>query len=232
MSAVQFNLLPDVKLEYVKAQRSRSLVTTIAVLVTGVAVAILLVMIFTVEVVQKKQINDAAAAVTTANKELSGISGLNQVLTVQNQLTALSTLHQNKHISSRLMVYLPEIVPSNVQVTQANLDLAANTITISGTASNQLAVNTFIDTLKFAQFKTDSQGAAQPAFTSVVESSFALGGSGATFTITANIDPALFANSGKTPQIILNNQVTTRSVLEDPSNLLFSGQTNTKQGSQ
>lgn len=227
MSSVQFNLLPDVKLQFVNAQRSRKLITTIAVLASAIAIGILLVMIFTVEIVQKKQLNDAASAVTTANKQLSGITGLNQVLTVQNQLKALSSLHQQNHISSRFMTYLPEITPNNVQINQAALDLTANppTITITGTAGSQLAVNVFIDTLKFAKFKATSQSAAQPVFGSVVESAFSLTQSGATYTITADVDPSLFTNSGQIPQIILNNQVTTRSVLEDPSNFLFTGTT-------
>ncbi|HXY17920.1 MAG TPA: PilN domain-containing protein [Candidatus Nitrosopolaris sp.] len=231
MSGVQFNLLPDVKLAYVKAQRSRRLVTVVAVLLSSVAIAILLIMVFTVEVVQRKQLNDAAAAVTTANKQLSGIAGLDQVMTVQNQLYALATLHQQKHISSRLMLpYLPNITPSNVQISQVSLDLTKNTLSISGTAASQLAVNTFVDTLEFAQFKVGSQS-ARAAFTSVVESTFSLTNNGTTYTITANVDPGLFANTGQTPQIILNNQITTRSVLEDPSNFLFTG-TNSKQGSQ
>ncbi|MGA3150688.1 MAG: PilN domain-containing protein [Candidatus Saccharimonadales bacterium] len=234
MSAVQFNLLPDVKLEYIKAQTSRSLATSIAVLATAVAIAILIIMLFTAEVIQKKQLSDAETSVTTASKQLTGITGLGQVLTVQNQLATLSKLHANKHITSRIFTYLPEITPSNVQITEANLDLTSNSLTVSGMAASQLAVNTFIDTLEFTNYKANAQNSEHPAFTSVIESAFALTDNGATYTITAQFDPALFANSNQqTPQIILHNQVTTRSVLNDPSNVLFSGQTNsTKSGGQ
>lgn len=233
MSAMQFNLLPDIKLEYIKAERSRKVVASIGLLVSAIAVAILLIMLFTVEVVQKKQLSDAASAVTTANKDLSGITGLNKVLTVQNQLGTLATLHQSKHISSRIFTYLPEITPSNVKITQITMDLSQNTITITGTADSQLAVNTFIDTLKFAQFKASSSDTEHPAFTNVVESAFSLTATGSTYTINATLDPALFANPGsQTPQIILHNQVTTRSVLEDPGNVLFSAPPKTTTGAQ
>lgn len=232
MSGVQFNLLPDVKLEYVKTERSRRTVTTLAILCSAIALGILILMLFTVEVVQKKQLNDASKAVTTANKQLAKVPGLAKVLTVQNQLTALTTLHQSKHISSRFMTYLPEIAPANITINQASIDLAQNTMTISGTGSDQLAVNTFVDTLKFAQFKANPQDSNHTAFTSVVESAFGLSTAGATYTITANVDPALFANTGKTPIIILNNQVTTRSVLDDPSNQLFSGSTGSSSSSK
>jgi Tfp pilus assembly protein PilN len=227
MSAMQFNLLPDVKLEYIKAERSRKVAASLALLISGVAVAILLIMLITVEVVQKKQLSNAASAVTTANKQLSDITGLSEVLTVQNQLGALTTLHQQKHITSRIFTYLPEITPDNVKITQTSLDFVKDSITITGTASSQLAVNTFVDTLKFTQYKATAQASQQAAFSAVVESAFSLSDNGATYTIDAQFDPALFTNSGQIPQIILKNQVTTRSVLEDPSNTLFSGQTKT-----
>jgi Tfp pilus assembly protein PilN len=231
MSGMQFNLLPDVKLEFIKAERSRKVVASLALLVSGIAVGILVIMLFTVEIVQKKQLSDATASVTTASRQLSSITGLDKVLTVQNQLGTLVTLHQSKHISSRAFVYLPEISPSNVKITQTTLDFTANSIVITGTASSQLAVNTFIDTLKFAQYKASSTDTEHPAFSAVVESSFALTSTGATYTIDAQFEPALFANTQtQIPQIILHNQVTTRSVLEDPGNVLFSAQPKT--GSQ
>jgi Tfp pilus assembly protein PilN len=224
MSAMQFNLLPDVKLEYIKAQRSRNTVSTVAFIATGISIAILVIMLFTVEVVQKKQLNDAASAVTTASKQLSGISNLNKVLTVRNQLGTLATLHQQKHITSRIFNYLPAITPSNVQITQTSLDFVKNTIAITGTASSQLAVNTFVDTLKFTQYQANAQDTKHQAFSAVVESAFSLTNNSATYTIDAQFDPALFTNTGETPQIVLQNQITTRSVLDDPSNTLFTGQ--------
>src|SRR4051812_38148823 len=107
MSNLQFNLLPDVKLAYITAQKTRNLIIAVALAVTGVALVIFLITLFTVEVVQKKQLKDASANVTKASQDLKNIPGLDQVLTVQNQLIALQTLHQGKHASSRIYTYLP-----------------------------------------------------------------------------------------------------------------------------
>jgi Tfp pilus assembly protein PilN len=235
MSAIQFNLLPDIKLKYIEAQRSRNLVFGVALLVSAAAIVGFLIMLFTVEVVQKKQLDNANKAVTSASQQLQGISDLDKVLTVQNQLQTLTSLHASKHITSRLFSYLPEVTPTDVNISSVNLDTTNNTLAITGTADSQLSVNTFIDTLKFTTYKANSQDSEHVAFPSVVEDSFSFDQGKASFSLTVGYDPVLFSNTtGQTPQLIIHNQVTTRSVLEDPSNVLFNGQPNgqTQAGSQ
>src|SRR5438309_11123953 len=153
MSAVQFNLLPDVKLNYIKAQRSKSIVVTISLVVTGAALALFIILLFTVDVLQKKQLSDADKDIKASSQKLEAIPNLDKVLTIQNQLSALSNLHHNKHIASRIFNYLPQVTPSNVRIGSISTDFVGNTMTVDGTAGSQHDVNVFIDTLKFTTYK-------------------------------------------------------------------------------
>ena len=226
MSDLQFNLLPDVKLDYLKAQRSRKLIISTAAAVTLAAVALFLALIFTADVVQKHLISNADNSVTQATKQLQNQPNLDKILTVQNQLTTLSSLHKQNTVSSRLFTYLPELTPVNVKIGQMTLDFSSNTLSIGGTADSPHTVNTFIDTLKFTTYKVGSQDSNHPAFTSVVESGFSINPGNVSYSLTITFDPTLFSNDiSQAPTLNVPQLTTTRSVLGDPSNALFNGQT-------
>jgi Tfp pilus assembly protein PilN len=228
MSGVEFNLLPDTKMDVVKAGRTRSTIISIAFLVSAASLAIFLLLLFTVYVVQNKQLSDANKDIQTANDKLKGINSIEKILTVQNQLDTLPGLHQGKHISSRLFSYLPQVTPTNVSITHLTLDTATNQLKISGDANSQHAVNTFADTLKFTTFKINRDDDPKKAFPTVVESEFALSGSTdkeVTYTLDVSFDPALFSGSQSAPSLQVPSLTTTRSVLDDPNNQLFTGQT-------
>jgi len=226
--AVQFNLLPDVKAQYVKAQRSKSLITSVAILVSAVAIGIFVVMFLSVSVVQKKILSDADGAIERYTKELKDIPNIEEILTIQNQLDSLSGLHQNKHISSRLFSYLPQVTPAEVKISRVNLDFLSNTMVIDGTAPSQIAINTFIDTLKFTTFKVGDQDQGW-AFPSVTESSFSINAGQVSYGISLTFDPKLFANNLtdgngaiQTPILVVPQTVTTHA--GDPANPLFNSQ--------
>lgn len=230
MSKVQFNLLPDIKINLQKTERLRRLVVTITVLVTASAVGIFLFMLFTVDVIQAKSMRDAAKDVDSASAQLKNIPALDNIITVQNQLKSLPSLHQGKHISSRIFTYLPQVTPTNVSINKLNLDLKQNTLVISGTADSQKTVNAYIDSLKNATYKVGDQGPATIAFPSVVESNFSINGSTVGYTINIQFDPKLFANNlldsqGKpqTPKLSVPNQTSSPSVLPN-SDGLFNNQ--------
>ena len=225
MNRVEFNLLPDLKMDVVKATRARKTIVSIAFLASAASLTILVLLLFTVYIVQNKQLSDASNDIETANETLKNTSGLVQILTVQNQLKTLPGLHQNKHISSRLFAYLPQVTPTNVSIGSLILDLAANTMQISGTAESQHAVNTFIDTLKFTKYTIANDGTAKDAFPIVIESNFALSGAQVSYTLDVQFDPVLFSNNQAAPTLQVPSLTTTRSVVDNPSNLLFTGQT-------
>jgi hypothetical protein len=225
MSSVQFNLLPDSKLEFNRTQHAKKLVFSIAIISCAASLAILLVMLGLVDGVQKKLMVDAADKADKTSKQLEKMD-VNKIITVQNQLKVLPGLHQKKHVASRIFTYLPHVTPSNVSINKLDLDLTKNTISISGTAGSQKDVNTFIDTLKFATYKIGSNGPT-PAFSNVVESGFNLTPTGVGYGIDMQFDPKLFVNNltddkGKliTPVISVDKS-SFNSPLKDPSSTLF-----------
>jgi Tfp pilus assembly protein PilN len=211
MSRVQFNLLPDSKLEANRAEHTKKLVLTIAILVSVASFVLFLIMLLTVDVVQKKLLNSAATNVDRSSSQLQKLN-VDKIITVQNQLQALTGLHQNKHVTSRVFAYLSKITPSNVSINKLDLDIIKSTMSISGTADSQQAVNTFVDNLKYANFKIGDQATSAPAFQSVVETGFNINPGNVGYTIDMQFDPKLFANNLKdangkllTPQISVNN---------------------------
>lgn len=229
MSVVQFNLLPDIKLEFDKNQRAKRLVFSVSTLAVAAVAVIFLISFTTVHVVQKKLLNDADKNITSYSNQLKGINDLAKILTVQNQLNSLPNLHQNKHIASRLFSYLPQITPLNANIGKLDLDTSAGTISISGTADTVETVNKFVDTLKFTSYMLSGKNTTKKsAFSNVILSNVNRTDKDATYTIDANYDPALF-DASSSVTLVVPQEITTRSVLNAP--VLFNGQTDKTQSS-
>lgn len=189
---VQFNLLPDVKLRYVKTERTKRLIILASLVVSMPSIAVLLISFLTVDVVQKKALNDENADISHYSSQLKNIPNLNSILTVQNQLNELGTLHDQKPVTSRLFTYVSQVTPPLATLNQLNIDFSAGTLTIGGTAPSLDVVNTYTDTLKATVYQAAGESATTHAFSQVVLSSFGRNDQGATFTITSNFDPVIF----------------------------------------
>ncbi len=80
---------------------------------------------------------------------------ITRVLTVQNQLKTLVTLHENKHVTSRVFDYLSQVTPPNANLARLSIDYGLNIITIDATADSAATVNKFVDTLKFTNTRSE-----------------------------------------------------------------------------
>jgi Tfp pilus assembly protein PilN len=228
MSFVQFNLLPDVKLEFNRAQHAKRVIYGLSALVTAIALVIFVFTFFTVDVLQKKLLSDAQGDINKYSNQLKQVTDLDKVLTIQNQLNSLPNLHQTKHYASRLFVYLPQVTPSNLNIGKLNLDTTANTLEIDGTADTVETINKFVDTLKFTSYSTSSSQ-QKKAFSNVILTKVDRNDKISSYTVNTSFDPNLFAGNN-TVTLIVPNEITTRSVINTP---IFNGQTGTKpQGSQ
>lgn len=215
--AVQFNLLPDVKLEYLKAEKTRRVVLSVSVLIAIASVG-LLVLLFSVTQLQKKHLSDLSDDIKKESAALENQKDVGKILTVQNQLSSLTTLHDQKPATTRIFSYLTQIVPEKINITNLVADFTQNSITITGTADSLSNVNKFIDTLKFTNFTVENSEDKSPAFTNVVLTSFGLTQNLASYTVTFNYDPAIF-NITKDTSLVVPKLVTTRSEVEKPSEL-------------
>lgn len=230
----QFNLLPDVKLEYIRAQRMQRMVLSISFVVTATAVTIL-VLLFASSLAQKKHLHDLNDDVTKESKELQEKPQIKRVLTVQNQLQSLTDLHAAKPALPQLPIYLDQVTPATVTIGNFTIDTVNKTITITGGADALSSVNKYVDTLKFTKYeskyklsekekqenkKVQTDPERKAAFSSVVLTAFAVASSTATpgappvtYTITTGYDPVIFDITKEVTLLVPPNFVTTRSAL-------------------
>ncbi len=231
---IQFNLLPDVKLEYLKAQYRQRVAVTTSIVVSVFFLVVLIGLFIFVRIAQPHQMNAVSSDIKKQTAEINKVEDLNRILTVQNQLKSLPALHDNKAISSRLFDYLVQLTPAQATISDVTLDLEANTLSIQGNADALSTVNKFADTLKFTNFKSNgADGKDGKAFSNVVLSSFALtaqsssGGANkqVSYTLDFAFDPVIFENvkdaDGKTTDVKLTvpSIITTRSAVEKPGAL-------------
>jgi Tfp pilus assembly protein PilN len=203
---IQFNLLPDVKLEYIKTERTKRTVIAFSLLASAVALALLIFLTLTVDVAQKAYISGLTHEIDDKSKSLQATPNLSKMLTVQNQLRQLDGLHKSKMATSRMFGYLNQVTPTKVGISQMTLDTTAKTVALTGSAQSIEDVNAFVDSLKFASYKTaDGTHNGDKAFTSVVLTSFNRTETGASYTVHMNVDTIIFDNTQDVTLTVSNN---------------------------
>lgn len=227
---IQFNLLPDVKLEYVKVQRTKQTVITTALMAAGSTFVIFLLLFLVVHVVQSKSISNLDSDITTYNDKLKKTPELTKVLTIQSQLAVLPGLHSDKPAASRTFQFLQQLTPVDVTISELTIDYVANTISISGQSKSLNKVNTLVDTLKFTTY-TEGETKGERAFSDVVLSEFTKTVSTTTYGVTASFKPVIFDNSAN-PRLYVPEKISTRSVVEQPVDLFKKSVVNTNESNR
>lgn len=189
---VQFNLLPDIKMQYIKAQRTRHLVTFIATLASIISIGLLLLALFFVYGVQRQLIRGLDDKIKKSSSSLKQVEDVDKILTVQNQLNSLTGLHENKPTISRVFGYLQKTTPEQVSLNKLQLDFSTSMITVGGTAPSLDAVKVYANALKAAKYTVGDDTARIAAFTEVVLTNFSKDDKGTAFTITAKFNVDLF----------------------------------------
>lgn len=122
---IEINLVPDVKQELIRAQRIRASVVSLAVVIGIAAIAVVVLLALYVFGAQTLRGVLSDKAIKSESQKLIAVPDLGDTLTIQNQLTKLSSLHAGKHIDSRIFDVLTTIVPpipNDVSVTNLALD--------------------------------------------------------------------------------------------------------------
>jgi hypothetical protein len=223
---IQFNLLPSVKMEYIKAQRDRRLALALSVVITVAAIALLLLLL-SIEAVQKHNLSNVRTDISNESTQLQKEPQINKILTVQNQLGSLTSLHDAKPAVSRLFnSYLNEITPSTVSISDLTVNFVANTVSITGGSASIDAVNQYVDVLKYTNYTVNTNTTQKSAFSNVVLSSFDENDEATdnsppvTYTITFSYNPDIFQVTNNV-SLVVPNIVTTRSELDQPSTTIF-----------
>lgn len=226
---IQFNLLPSVKLEYVKARRNKRLTILAAALAGTASLAVLVLLFVSIQIIQKKYSSDLTKDIKKESSKLQGVTELNKILTIQNQLASLTTLHDQKPVTTRLYTYIKQLTPAHVSIATLNIDFEKQTVDITGAADNISLVNKFVDTLKFTTYKAEDKSKnplSGYAFSGVVLASFGRDDKQAPYQVTLKFDPIIFASDSNPTLIVPPSKVTTRSETEKLDDPLFKPLTN------
>lgn len=175
---IQINLVPDVKQELLRAQSQRNLlisVSIIAAIAAGVVVVLVAGYVYGAQSWMMKSANDT---INTEFSNLSSVEDLDKILTIRNQLSAVSELNQNKQMTSRVYDMLSVIVPksphnirvSSVVVTPPIVDETqpeegqtpqGSLVTIEGqTTGSYASLEVFEKTIAAAVMEYESEGGA------------------------------------------------------------------------
>ena len=225
---IQFNLLPDVKINYIRAKRVKRLITVTSLLIIGFSLFVTASIATNVFVIQRRHISNINEDIQSYTQQIEAVEEVNRILTVQNQLRTITQLHDQKPVVSRLFSFIETITPSNISMSRLNVDLERDTMVITGQGSDLATVNKFVDTLKFTQYQFVDETeedelqligvAEEKAFQDVVLSSFNRGPDEVTFRIELVFLPIIFDSQDEVV-LIVPEQITTRSELERPQAL-------------
>lgn len=213
---IEINLVPDIKQELIKAQRVRTKVITGAIFVGIVSVAVVILLAFYVFGVQTARNIFADSAIKSGNEKLIAVTDLSKTLTIQNQLTKITILNDDKKVDSRTFDLLAAIIPpapNNILISDMTIDSTTNTITINGQAANSYAaVEVFKKTIDGAVVKftgSGSDGVKLASNISTSDTRYGEDSSGAKvlrFTISFNYATELFSPKSKNVSIVVATQ--------------------------
>lgn len=215
---IQFNLLPDIKVQYLKSKRRKHAVVLASIIASIASVALLVVLLVVVHGVQKKSLSDLNADIKTKSTELQDTKDLTKILTIQNQLQALTGLHDSKPQATRFYDYLSQVTPNDAMINKATIDFAQSTISLTGSSKDLATMNKFVDTLKFTKYSAESGVKDKEAFSKVVLTSFSRDAERATYTVDFGFDPVIFRQT-EVVKLEVPDIISTRSKVERPAAL-------------
>jgi hypothetical protein len=213
---IEINLVPDVKQELIKAQRIRSTVITVSIIIGFVSIAVVVLLAIYVFAIQTVRNGIEDTSINDGSAKLQKVTDLSKTLTIQNQLTQIDQLNSQKSIDSRLFDVLEAIIPpapNNVSISALSLDSVAGTVTIQGQAANGYsAAEVFKKTIEGAQVKfvstSGNQSAPLASDISLSNTSYGVDSTGAEvlrFTISFTYNTDVFSPASSNVSIGISN---------------------------
>ena len=240
---IQLNLVPDVKMEFIKARRTYRVVLFSSIIVSIIALTGLTIYYVTVDVIQRHTLNSNISKIQDESTKISSSPNLNKIVTVQKSLESLPGLYAASPRASNLLPYLVDMASTGVSIASVDMDYKTGALTMAVETDNLIDGNIFYNQLKYATYTivgTPSPIATQtPVFTGLTstgldDSGFASSGSSSTsgscseghicFAIKATMATALFAQNvvANTNGIIaVPNENVTQSVCSQPKTDCF-----------
>lgn len=226
---IRINLLPDIKRDFLKARRDQARVVGISILAILIAGGVTVLLALWVYAVQNIHINLLTQNITDTNNEVRKIKDIDKYVTVQNQLSNLLSLHDDKNDFSRLLDILPTLnprTPNNVRLSSLNIDDALGTISLEGQTGSFSGLITFRDIMENAAVEyrvglVDSEPIKGKLFSEVaiVEQGMGKTQDGSVvvgFKISAKYDKAAFKSNSRDVSVSVPKLDTTPSKQDTP----------------
>ena len=137
----EINLVPDVKRQMLKAQRTRNIILFICGALSAAAITTVLILLG-IKGGQDVFLSQKDSELKSMSSKLHEFNNLDQFITIQDQLGKLSTISDNKKATSRLFGILGVINPVNDEVSYSELRLNLNENTIDLEGQIQAGANT------------------------------------------------------------------------------------------
>lgn len=209
---IQINLLPDIKQELIKAQRVRNYVISLSIIVglASVGIAALLGLLVGVQMARD---SFADSQIDSEYEKLSSTPDATKIVTIQNQLSQISTLQNTRSMNSRIFDVLLAVNPSEpntVKYTSVKTNLADKTLTVDGTANDYSAVDILKKTISNAKLSIQRDGeTSESALVNEIKDGDTSLGEDAEgkrivrFSLTLSYVEGLFDNSIKKAEVVL-----------------------------
>lgn len=149
----EINLVPEVKLRMIRAQKIRNLVLFICIVVAIASVSVVGVL-FSIKSGQDIAMATQDGRLEKMSKKLNEYADLDDLIIMQEQLAGLSKISENKKILSRVFGALGVMVPQGgdtVKMSELRVNLTSNTLTMEAQAD--AGVEPFIDYRVLESFK-------------------------------------------------------------------------------
>ena len=130
---IQVNLIPDVKLELIKAQRHRNVVISFSIIsmIAAGAVVVLLGLFLAGQMVTERAVTNN---IKELDEEFRDTRDIQKTVTVQNQLANIQTSHEQKAMMSRMFDLIVEAsakgTDNSVTLNTFSVDTETNTISL------------------------------------------------------------------------------------------------------
>ena len=223
---IRLNLLPDVKIEYLKTKRAHAQVIGVASIVTMAAIGLVVLLAIWVYGGQDFLKKDLTEKLQKNAATLKAKPEIDKYLTLQNQLANLTALHESKSDFSRLLQFLPSITPEGVKF--SGIELTADeelgyTLVFQGETKDYTGLATLRDTLVNAMLAPEGVDVkdGEKLFETVTVATSSIGsstngGSVVSFRIETAYNPNAFLASIKNPTVSVPTLTTTQSAQSSP----------------
>lgn len=137
----EINLVPEVKMQMIKAQKVRNLVLFICIVVSGVAVGAV-VILFGIKSGQDIAMHNQDSKLKVMSEKLNGYDEFDDLVTIQDQLGRYNEILQKRAVVSRVFGALGVMLPQGsdeVKMSELKVTLDTDTINMEGQADAKVA---------------------------------------------------------------------------------------------